>query len=242
MRGCSFLAFSIQRSTVFSFGSRRTSLRLIGFPHLFDEVLRIAELEFVDRLDAGGAQELRIFPADALDAHAVGGGRPVEDALVVDADLRGDLEPLLRRLGRAQQADGRANPLRLQDRGRVRPDAPNSVMGYAIDVCPSAQYRRGNHVRTQTNCVKAAARRNLARHARISSAGPSPTRKSRIMSDGLFTQPCGLRRRRRRTSDHLVHYPSPLPHSRRVLAIMYIRIRRDKKCRPIGATDAAQMR
>src|SRR6202795_496228 len=98
---------------------------LIGFAHFVDQVLGVAEFELVDGFDADGAQQLGIFPTDAFDPHTVGGGDPAENALGIGAGHFGKLQPLFRRFGRAQKPDGGANPFRLEDRGRVRPDAPD---------------------------------------------------------------------------------------------------------------------
>ena len=89
-------------SPTFTDGNNCTKFALpIGLASSGRPAFRVAEFEFVDGFDAGRRQQFRIFPADAFDAHAVGRSDPVEDTLVVGADLRGDLEPLLRRLGAA---------------------------------------------------------------------------------------------------------------------------------------------
>ena len=113
-------------STVRSAGRTRTRLRLVLI-----SAMAIASFfglrnfnSFAVRTPAA-PQQFGIFPADALDAHAIGGGHPVEHVFLGRADLQGDLEPLFRRLRRAQQAPGRADPIRFQDRGNIGADPLN---------------------------------------------------------------------------------------------------------------------
>src|SRR5580704_8113852 len=118
-------------------------IALVGLFHFPEKVLRVAKLQIADRFDSGSAQQLRIFEADTFDPHAIGGGGPIENFLAAGANLLRDPQALLRRLGCAQQTNGRANALRLQHRGHVAIDPANISDGIRHHTIPSAQYLRG---------------------------------------------------------------------------------------------------
>ncbi len=121
----SFLALSIQRSTVCFFGNSRTRLRLLASRILSTRCCGLRNLSSLTVLTPTARNSSEYSQPTPFDPHAVGGGDPAENALGIGAGHFGNLQPLFRRLGRAQKPDGGANPLRLEDRGRVRPDAPN---------------------------------------------------------------------------------------------------------------------
>src|SRR6516225_7539646 len=59
--------------------------------HHLRQFLRVAVAKFVDRAHASSAKQLGIFPADAFDPHAVGGGHPIQNALLRCPSLECDL-------------------------------------------------------------------------------------------------------------------------------------------------------
>ena len=136
MTGGSFLASSIQRVTVCTEGRTRTRLRRLLISAIaVGKLLRIAKSQFVDGAYARGAQQFGIFPADAFDPHTINSRHPIEHALFRRAGFGRDLEPLFRRLWQAATSRSWFNPIRFEDRGDLRPDLLNSVMGYPI-TCP----------------------------------------------------------------------------------------------------------
>src|SRR6516164_10188375 len=157
----------------------------IHLSHDLGELLRIAIAKFVDGAHAGGAQELRIFPADAFDAHAVGGSHPIEYAFLRCAGLERDLQPLFRRFRQAQQAYGRTNAIGFQNGGDIGADPLNFGNGIrhpcplsAGTISPEQTFWYSNKLRKAGNC-----RHNLA--------------------DGVFA--CLLSRERDHRAGHALH-------------------------------------
>ena len=119
----SFLALSIQRATTASDGSRRTHLRCrLASAMALASLAGVAALELAHGIDAGRLQQLAIFLADALDAHAVGTIGPAEQLFDVEAGLCRELLAALHGAGDLEQLAGRPNARLLeasrQSRGR----------------------------------------------------------------------------------------------------------------------------
>src|SRR3569623_893354 len=91
----------------------------VGLGHRLGELGRIADLEVLDGVDAGGGEQLGVFLADAPDPHAVGAVRPAQKLARVEPGLAGKLTALLQRAGPGEQARRRANAERLQDGGNA---------------------------------------------------------------------------------------------------------------------------
>src|SRR5450631_2725511 len=90
---------------------------LVGLGHRVGEIGRVAILELLDGINAGGLQQLGIFLADALDAHAVGDVGPAQQPLFVETGLHGEHFASAHGARRLEQAFGRPNPHRFEDRG-----------------------------------------------------------------------------------------------------------------------------
>src|SRR6185312_13580612 len=102
----------------------------IGVGHRARKVLRVSIFKFLDRVDTSGLQQLGIFLADALDAHAVGDIGPAQKLPLVEAGFfREHLAPLHGARG-LKQPICRPDPHRLEDRSDVAVDPVD--IGYRI--------------------------------------------------------------------------------------------------------------
>ena len=124
------MALSIQRLTMATEGSTRTSLRLVlAATILSTNFCWVAVLEFLGGFDANGKQQLGVFPPDAFDPHTIRGSHPTKHVLVADPDFLGNPQALLRRFARAEKADRGANSLPLQEFGGIGSDGLNFTDG-----------------------------------------------------------------------------------------------------------------
>src|SRR5262245_53088453 len=86
----------------------------IHFLHVLRQARRIAQRQFANRGDAGGADQADLGLSHSGNPHVVGDIRPLQQLLLADAGLRRERLASLDGLGSLEQRVGRANAKRFE--------------------------------------------------------------------------------------------------------------------------------
>ena len=114
------MALSIQRLTMATEGSTRTSLRLVlAATILSTNFSGLRYLSSLAVLTPTASNNWAYSPTDAFDPHTIRGSHPTKHVLVADPDFLGNPQALFRRFARVQESDRGANSLPLQKFGGV---------------------------------------------------------------------------------------------------------------------------